>query len=56
MTVKYSKQNYAAIYMQPRLNLILVIIIITVLDLYLNSKGTKYMHLLMLLVLKKRHV
>lgn len=53
MIIKYSEQNYAAVYMQPRLNLLLVINIIIVLDLYLNSKGTKYTHPSMSLALKK---
>lgn len=56
MFVKYSEQNYAAVCMQPRLNLIFVIIITIVLDLYLNTKGIKYTHPSMSLVLKKRHV
>lgn len=53
MIVKYSEQNYAAVYMQPGLNLILVLNIIIVLDLYLNSKGAKYTHPSMSLALKK---
>lgn len=56
MFVKYSEQDYAAVCMQPRLNLIFVINIMIVLDLYLNMKGTKYTHPSMSLVLKKRHV
>lgn len=56
MFVKYSEQDYAAVCMQPRLNLIFVINIMIVLDLYLNMKGIKYTHPSMSLVLKKRHV
>lgn len=56
MIGKYSEQNYVAVYMQPRFNLILVISIIIVLDLYLNSKGTEDMIPSMSVVLKKRQV